>query len=235
MQGRFREAMQLAEMHPRQDVTAAILMMTVGDPREAARGFLQIARQAAAQYANSPGLVARNVTWNLTLAATAFVEGGDTANARRLIDSVLATGRRSGFPRDQVLHHFLRGLLLARAAHHDSAVSQFRAAMVSPSHGYTRINYELARSLIALNRPTEAIPLMRAPLHGGLDGSGLYLTRTEAHELLAMAFDAAGQRDSAAVHYTVVEQAWRHADPILAARHASVRKRLDVLKPQPSH
>ena len=66
--------------------------------------------------------------------------------------------------------------------------------------------------------------MLRAPLHGALDGSGLYLTRTETHEMLARAFDAAGQRDSASAHFTVVERAWRGADPALATRHAAARR-----------
>jgi hypothetical protein len=57
----------------------------------------------------------------------------------------------------------------------------------------------------------------------------MYLTRTETHELLAKAFDAIGQRDSAAAHYAIVERAWRHADASLAARYASVRARLSAL------
>jgi hypothetical protein len=59
---------------------------------------------------------------------------------------------------------------------------------------------------------------MQAALRGGIEGSGLYLTRTEAHELLAQAFAAAGMRDSAAAHFAVVARAWRNADPLLRAR-----------------
>jgi hypothetical protein len=103
-------------------------------------------------------------------------------------------------------------------------VEEFRAALYSPTFGYTRINYELGRSLLALNRPEEAIPIVQGALHGGLEGSCLYLTRTDLHELLAQLFDAAGQRDSAAKHYTVVDRAWTHADSSFARRHDAVRK-----------
>jgi hypothetical protein len=95
--------------------------------------------------------------------------------------------------------------------------------MVSPTNGYTRINYELGKSLLSLGRPQEAIPVLRGPLRGGFEGSGLYLSQTETHELLARAFDAAGQRDSAAAHYTLVERAWRGADPFLRPRYEAVK------------
>ena len=64
---------------------------------------------------------------------------------------------------------------------------------------------------------------MRAALHGGIEGSGLYVTRTSLHELLAQLFDAAGQRDSAAAHYAVVERGWRSADPFLRPRYEAAR------------
>lgn len=148
---------------------------------------------------------------------------------RRVVDSVTTTGRRSLFIRDPLLHHFLRGLLLAAATRHDSAVSEFRTAMFAPALGYTRINYELAKSLLALNRPAEASAVLRSALRAGLDGPGLYLTRTDKHELLARAFDQTGQRDSAVAHYAIVERSWRNADPILNPRYASARDRLAAL------
>ena len=228
-QGRFREAKDVVRRAPPNTIHTAILAMNVGQSAEAARSFLKLARNPSVWDARAASLFARNVTWNLTLAATAYLEGGDTLSARRLIDSVEATGRRSNYARDPLLHHFLRGVLLAKAARHDSAVHEFRAAVYSPSQGYTRINYELGKSLIALNRAAEAIPVLRAPLHGGLDGPGLYLTRTETHELLARAFDAAGQPDSAAAHYVIVERAWRNADALLKARYEAARTRLAAL------
>ena len=113
----------------------------------------------------------------------------------------------------------MRGLLFSRAQQHDAAVRELRAAMQSPTFGYTRINYELASSLLALGRPAEGIPPIQAALHGGLEGAGLYVTRTELHELLARLFDAAHQRDSAVAHYAIVERAWRWADPALEPRY----------------
>ena len=223
-QGRFRDGLQLLRSGHPNPAHDAMLAMNLGDPMEAAQRFLWLSRQAGGYQTQSPGWLARNLTWNLALAGTAFAEGGDTLSVRRLVDSVESTGRRSLYVRDRQLHHFLRGLLLAKAARLDSAAQEFRAALTSPSLGYTRVNYELGKSLIALHRPAEAIPIVRAPLHGGLDGPGLYLTRTETHELLARAFDAAGQRDSAAAHYVIVERAWRSADESLKPRYEAARQ-----------
>jgi len=103
-------------------------------------------------------------------------------------------------------------------------VEEFRAAIHSPTNGYTRINYELGRSLLTLGRPAEAVAIVRAPLHGGIEGSGLYLTRTETHELLAQLFDRMALKDSAATHYAVVERAWRGADPFLKPRYEAARE-----------
>lgn len=90
--------------------------------------------------------------------------------------------------------------------------------------GYTRINYELARSLLALHRAGEAIPPLQAALRGGIEGSNLYITRTKPHELLARSFDANHRRDSAAAHYAVVARAWASADPFLVPRRDAARR-----------
>ena len=190
-----------------------------GDTRDAAR--------AAADSVNAPdGLRARSLTWALTLSATAAVAGGDTLRARRLVDSIENVGKRSPFPRDPLLHHFVRGLLHSRAHQDEAAFREFRAAIHSPTFGYTRINYELGETALALKRPKEAIPLLQGALRGGIEGSGFYVTRTELHEMLARLFDANQQRDSAAAHYAVVERVWRGADPFLRARYEAARQRI---------
>ena len=94
----------------------------------------------------------------------------------------------------------------------DEAVRSFRAAIHSPNLGFTRVNYELARALLRLGRPAEAVSTLQSSLRGEIDASNLYITRTDLHELLAQAFDSAGQRDSAATHYRSVVNAWRRAD-----------------------
>lgn len=240
-EGRYREAVALVHEGrvprsavvkrglPRDSYLLGVVDMEAGRPLVAADVFLAMAAHAGRESDTlrvPPGLQARNLTWPLTLSATAAVAGGDTTRARRLVDTIETVGQRSLFARDPRLHHFVRGLLHSRAQQHEAAVREFRAAISSPTFGYTRINSELARSLLTLNRAGEAIPLLQAALRGGIEGSGLYITRTELHELLARSFDANHQRDSAVVHYAVVARAWASADPSLVPRRDAARRAL---------
>lgn len=236
MQGRYREALALARDGRvpgkglvRRSVApdayqTAIVEMEMGRGLVGADAFRAIGRDGAGDAGASEGLRARHTAWLLTLEATAAVAGGDTLRARRLVASIEMAGHRSLFPRDPLLHHFARGLLHSRAAETDAALRELRAAMHSPTFGYTRINYELGELLLKLGRPAEAIPVVQAALRGGIEGAGLYVTRTELHELLARLFAASAQRDSAAAHYVIVERVWRGADPVLAPRYAAARR-----------
>jgi hypothetical protein len=71
--------------------------------------------------------------------------------------------------------------------------------------------------------------VLQPALRGTLEASNLYLNRTEIHELLAQAWDAAGVHDSAAAHYAWVAKAWSAADPPLAPRVQAARTRLAAL------
>ncbi len=242
MQGRYREALALAKEGrvprsklvrrglPRDPYLDAVIDMEGGRPLVAADEFAAISRpgddaREKRDTVNVPdGFRARQIAWSLTLSATAAVVGGDTLRARGLVDSIESSGRRSLFPRDPLLHHFVRGLLLSRSHQDEAALKEYRAAIHSPTFGYSRINYELAQTALALKRPREAIPLVQAALHGGIEGGGFYITRTELHETLARLFAANNQRDSAAAHYTIVERAWRSADPFLKPRYETARQ-----------
>ena len=206
---------------PRDPYVPAILDWEMARPNTAADQFLSLAR-GGQDGKQTP----RSTTWLLTLAATAFVAANDTISARRLVDSIEVTGSRSSFRRDALLHHFIRGLLYSRAQQDEAAAREFRAALDSPTFGYTRINAELGKTLLRLHRPREAIPIVRGALHGGIEGAGLYITRTELHELLAQLYDADGQRDSAATQYGIVARAWMSADPFLATRRDVAKRRL---------
>src|SRR4029079_9529663 len=146
------------------------------------------------------------------------VAAGDTAQVRRLADTVEYWGRHSLYGRDQRAHHYLRGMLLVAQGKDNEAVPHLRAAIHSPTNGFTRVNYELGKTLLRLNRPAEAVPIVRGALHGDIDGSNLYVTRTDLHELLAQAFERLGNRDSATIHYRAVANAWKRADPRYHAR-----------------
>jgi tetratricopeptide (TPR) repeat protein len=98
------------------------------------------------------------------------------------------------------------------AGRHADAVREFQAAIHSPTMGFTRVNYELARCLLKLGRSREAIAALQSALRGDIEAGALYVTHTELHEVLAQAFESAQMTDSAAVHYRAVSKAWQRAD-----------------------
>jgi hypothetical protein len=155
---------------------------------------------------------------------------GDTATLERLADSMRVLGVESVYGRDQRLHHHVRGLLLAARGDDAGAISELKSGIYSLTEGFTRTNYELARVYLRDRRPRDAIAVLQPALRGTLEASNLYLNRTEIHELLAQAWDAAGVRDSAAAHYEWVTKAWAAADPSLAPRVRAAQTRLAALK-----
>lgn len=229
MQGRFLEALALThdgripgtgiarQTMPVDSIQAATLDLEMWRPRIAAKAYASIA--AATPSGESNGIVAHDVARAMTLAAAAAVISGDTVRARSLADSIELIGHRSLDARDPPMHQFVRGLLLAGAGHHEEAVREFRGAMVFPVNGFTRINYAMAQSLMAVARPQEAVIVLRAALASDLDDARASVTRTDLHALLADAFAASNLRDSAAVHYATVAREWRLADPSVARRY----------------
>jgi len=203
----------------------ALLALEMGHPEVSIRAHRETASQIAT-WTNPPAFRVRNLIWNLTLAGTAHAAAGDTAVVRRLADSIEVLGPGSYFGgRDERLHYVLRGLLLQRQGRHAEAVDAFRRSLYSMTDGYTRTNLMLARSLLALHRGPEAIAVLRPAIHGGVDGSNTYVSRTELHEAMAEAFEQAGQPDSARVHWRAVESAWRRADPQFRERYLRAKAR----------
>lgn len=233
-QGRLRAALALTREIPAPWTSTTVDALTPDLELGAAldldmdRPLVSAAWHSRAPLERSPdtalaGVRSHALVWHLTEAATALAQAGDTIHVRALVDSVELVGHRSADPRDPLLHHFLRGLLLSIAREHEAAVREFRLASVLPARDFARIHFEMARSLVAARRPLEAIPSLRAVLHGDLDGAGLTLSPTDVRLALAEAFEAAGSRDSAAVHYAAVEHAWRNADPVLSPRYQAAR------------
>lgn len=221
-QGRIDEALRLAARHPAPaDMHLATAALEIGNA-ELALPKLR-ARASGDLSSMGPSLQARQRSWNNTLLAMGLLAAGDTGAVRKLADSVEYWGSHSLYGRDRRAHNYLRGMLLVAQGRDNDAVSYLRASIHSPSNGFTRINYELGRTLLRLNRPSESIPVIRAALHGGIDGGNLYVTRTELHELLAQAFDRIGNRDSASVHYRAVDRAWKRADPRYHVRREVAR------------
>ena len=203
-------------------------LLEMGRPAAAAALFDSLARQ------HVPGSVAsqigRNTAWMLAQAAGARLAAGDTATLARLSDSVRVLGEASGYGRDRRLHHYVRGLLLAARGDDSGAISELTSAVYSLTVGFTRVNYMLARVYLHAHRPRDAVAVLQPALRGGIDASNLYVNRTELHELLAQAWDAAGGRDSAAAHYAYVAKVWANADPALQPRVAAARARLAALQ-----
>jgi tetratricopeptide (TPR) repeat protein len=172
---------------------------------------------------------ARGSAWMLTHAANARAAAGDTATVAHLVDSVRVLGSGSSYGRDRRLFHHVRGLLLAARHDDPEAITEFQSAIYSRSGGYTRTNLELARVFMRDSRPRDAVAILQPALRGSLDASNLYVNRTELHERLAQAWDAAGVKDSAAAHYAIVARAWAAGDPPFRARADSARRRLASL------
>ena len=220
-QGRLAEARRYGGVDNPHNIVGGVIALEQTDYRAALSTF---GTRAAWDYAGWPeGTAARHRTWSKTLLAMVLVASGDTARLRQLADTVEYWGQRSNYGRDRRAHHYIRGMLLVAEKRDAEAATELREAIHSPTNGFTRVNYELGKTLLRLGRPEEAVPIVRAALHGELDGSSLYMSRTELHELLAQAFDQAGQRDSAAVHYRAVVKAWAHADRMFHARRDQAR------------
>lgn len=229
-QGRLREADTLLHQYrvPNttrtiaawgpQSIDEAMLGVEMGRPELTVRARREDIERVKAS-AQPAAVQARNIAWSLVLAGTAYAAAKDTGMVRQLADSLETLGPTTSFGRDARLHYFLRGLLYQGEGHHAEAVDAFRRSLFSLSDGYTRTNLLLARSLLALHRPLEAVAVLQPALRGGVDGSNSYVSRTELHEALALALDQAGLRDSAMVHWRSVEIAWRHADPQFQERY----------------
>jgi DNA-binding SARP family transcriptional activator/Tfp pilus assembly protein PilF len=170
-----------------------------------------------------PAYIARHRIWSWVHMSGALSSLGDTTGLQRIADSMQALGPVSGLWRDWRLHHHVRGLLAAARRDTAEAARQFALAISSPNFGYTRSNYELAGTYLSLGRPREAVATLQAALRGAVDGGNLYITRTELHERLARAWEAAGRADSAGVHYDLVARHWEHPDPDLIGRRDAAR------------
>ena len=164
-------------------VLEGAILLDRGEANAAAALFDSISRWEAESA--SPIAVSRASAWALAHAATALALAGDTARVRRLVDTIRVKGEQSGFGRDRVLHHYVRGLLLSARGDWRAAEAEYRRALVPPIGGYPRVNLELARALDRQGRRDEARAVLRDALQGPFDGSGLYVSRTELRRRLA--------------------------------------------------
>lgn len=218
-QERFGEALDVARDYRRILEEAAItghppvwapileaqVLVEIGRPREGAA--LWEAMAAHPYEPDSPSRSARHRAWTLTHTATALAATGNTTRLRALADTIEMLGAQSAYGRDPRLHHYVRGLVHSARGDDVTAADEYRRAVFSTTAGYAPINLELGRTLLALDRPEEAIRVLRGALRGPLDAGNLYVKRTDIHALLARSYEAAGQPDSAAVHQQWVQRA----------------------------
>ena len=193
-----------ASSAPQSAAIEAQVLLESGKPAPAAALFDSI---AAWRVAGQPEpSYTTNRVWMLTQAAGARAAAGDIAHLAALGDTVEALGARTYSERDRRLHHHVRGL--AAMARNDvaGAIDHFRRAMYSTTIGYNRTNYELAKAYLKNDQPREAVGVLRPAARGVvLEGANLHLTLSDVHALMAQAFAAAGEADSARVH-----AAWMH-------------------------
>jgi len=175
-----------------------VALESMGRMREAAVVYDSAARWVFAD--DFPSSAARRVSWVLTHEASALAAIGDTARLPRLADTLKVLGERSGFGRDRLLHHHVRGLLYKARGQDSLAIDEFRAAIFSTTAGYTRTNLELGKLYLQWNQPRDAIAILEPALRGSLEASNLYAPRRDIHALLAQAYIALGDGDRAAVH-----------------------------------
>ncbi len=155
-------------------VLEAVVHLERGAGAQAAAIFDSIAF-ARPQVVESEAGRARRVVWNRTLAATARYEAGDTTGLFALADTLAVLGPRSRYVRDHYLHHHVRGLAWLARQRYENAAAEFRRAIVFPSLGFTRSNWYLAKSLVALGRTAEARTWLEAAARAPRDASSLYL------------------------------------------------------------
>lgn len=204
---------------------AAQTYLELGETDRAIAGYEALAAIPPTDGAEITGILARKRAFDLARLAMALSAAHDTVRLVPLADSVASWSRRSAFSRDRALAPYAAGLVARERGQLDSAARAFRAALVLPGSGLSRVNVDLAATLLALGRPAEAIAPLQVLFRRDVQGSNLYVTRGEAHLLLAEAFAKVGRADSAAFHYEAADRLWRDGDPAVRGRLAALRAR----------
>lgn len=179
----------------------AVVLLESGDATGAERLLDSMTRHPPAATA---GTRARILTSQYTMLAEAAEAAGDIAMVRRAADSAAAWATRSGKTRDRSIALHARAVRVLARGDTAGAITGFRAAIYSPTLGFTRSSLRLGRLLLATGRPGEAVAVLAPALRGNLD---LYTSHTELHELLARGYEQTGLADSARVHREWVRKA----------------------------
>jgi tetratricopeptide (TPR) repeat protein len=165
------------------------------------------------------------------LRARLHAAAGDTAALAALADSIVRTSLAGPHARSVALRHYLRGIAAAARGVHDDAVTHFEAALRVDRVHAPAINVALARSLLALGRPADAIPVLRSAtrarvLPGGVGDEPFPVVR----EQLALAHAAIGARDSARVHARVALDAWNESEAVIRVRGNALRRAVGLVR-----
>jgi DNA-binding SARP family transcriptional activator len=192
-----------------------VALIEAGQAQAAAALFDSV----AARPPDDPGGAARHVSWNLTHLATALAAVGDTSRLASIAETIARASEHSSYGRDRRLTFYVRGLLTQALGDTAAARDLFARSLYSRTEGYAQISYRLAQCELALGQPTRAIELLEAVNRGPLDSGNLYLNRSQAALLLARAFAAAGQVDSARAEYRLVARALEHAEAGFEPEH----------------
>ncbi len=193
--------------------------------RLAAETFGRLADRARQNTAGGEG--AARAAGYLTLAAIAQDARDDSLRVAPLVRAVASLEQRSLTGRPGRLARLVQALLLRESRRSREAFVLLEEARGSRVTTFPRFDRELGRIAIDAGRPAEALRPLRAALRAPPDGWGGSVNPGDLHDLLAHAFAALGQNDSARAHYAWVARAWRDADAPLRARADSANRWLE--------
>ena len=176
---------------------------------------------SAPDLTHGAGDAARVFAWQHALLADAIAPSVDTTVLHALADSIERIGARSYYGRDHRLHLHVRGMIAARGGRWSEAEHHFRLSQWG-SWGWTRSIVEEARTQLAQSRSHDAVATIRRAYAVPLDAMGRYVPHSELDYWMAVAFKAAGQRDSAVAYAARVRAAWAGADPAVRRKLADL-------------
>jgi DNA-binding SARP family transcriptional activator/TolB-like protein len=154
-----------------------------------------------------PSQEARQFTLQHMQFANAIGFAADTTLLRILADSIEMIGGQSFAGRDRVMHHHVRGIIAMRASDWASAERHFASVTQFTTWGAMRTLLLQARAQIAQGRGRDAIRTLRAAYAVPLEGHVTYVPRSELDDVMAMAFERTGERDSARVYAEYAKRA----------------------------
>ncbi|MDB4907732.1 MAG: transcriptional activator protein [Gemmatimonadetes bacterium] len=240
-EGRYREALALAEVLRQRDArppaafaqrywSGGMRAMILHDMGRYAEVIALRDSSMRTPYGSTLTRKSRSLAGEMTQAAAARAEMGDTAGLRTIAEQVEFHGSRTGYGMVRRFHHYVRGLRYGLLGRHEDAVRELRASIFSPVTGFVRENYELGKELLAAGRPAEAAYWFDAGLRGPLGAGGLGVTRPKLELMLGRARERMGDTLGAVASYEYAMAAWEHADPVVHPMRAEAASRVQALR-----